>query len=61
MRRRLFFRFCVMSIVAGVDIVIARPFMPFDGMLLIAVGLILPMQVILLRWLQTKLKDSDRQ
>ena len=41
--------FCGMSLVIGVGIVIARPFMPFEGMIFIAVGLVLPVQVVLLR------------
>ncbi len=52
---------CGMSTVAGVGIVIARPFIPFDGMILIAVGLTLPVQVVLLRWLQAKLNDPSQQ
>ena len=50
---------CGVFVVAGVCIVIARPFIPFDGMILIGAGLVLPLQFLSLRWLATKLNDSD--
>lgn len=50
---------CGVFVVAGVCIVSTRPFIPFDGMILIGAGLVLPLQFLSLRWLATKLNDSD--
>jgi len=50
---------CGASVGVGVCVVIARPFMPFDGMVLTGAGLVLPLQALLLRWLAKKLSDSN--
>ena len=43
---------CGVSFVAGICIVFARPFIPFVGIILIGVGLVLPLQALSLRWLR---------
>ena len=50
---------CGMSVVTGVCLVIARPFIPFEGMILIGVGLVLPLQFVSLRWLAKKLARKN--
>ncbi len=55
----LVYFYSAILIAVGSCEVIRQQFMPFVGMILIGVGLVLPVQIITLRWLQKKTNERN--